>query len=167
MEISQNFQYEAAFTDNILVLGQKGCGKRSFFQTLDKIKIFGSNLLSVDWVSKINLTKNREDEIRQCFSYTNVDFHYPNDVKELNLLIETFQKGTYDENEKVDSDSKIDGDGCNIFKENKKFNKLIVMGDVSGPAGKSNDFANFLTVCRKFGYFCLYIFYITYPTKSI
>ena len=57
MEISQNFQYEATFSDNILVVGQKGCGKRSFFQTLDKIKIFGSNLLRVDWVSKINLTK--------------------------------------------------------------------------------------------------------------
>ena len=57
LEISQNFQYEATFSDNILVVGQKGCGKRSFFQTLDKIKIFGSNLLRVDWVSKINLTK--------------------------------------------------------------------------------------------------------------
>ena len=91
LEMTQNFHYEAAFTDNILVLGQKGCGKRSFFQNLDKNKIFGSNLLSADWVSKINLTKNREDEIRQCFTYTNVDFHYPNDVEELNLLIETFQ----------------------------------------------------------------------------
>ena len=93
------------------------------------------------------MTKNREDEIRQCFTYTNVDFHYPNDVEELNLLIETFQKGTYDENKKVDSDSKTNGDGCNIFKENKKFDKLIVMGDVSSPADKSNDFANSLTVC--------------------
>ena len=74
-------------------------------------------------------------------------------MEELNLLIETFQKGTYDENEKVDSDSKIDDDGCNIFKENKKFDKLIVMGDVSSPADKSNDFANSLTVCWKFGYF--------------
>ena len=68
-------------------------------------------------------------------------------MEELNLLIETFQKGTYDENEKVDSDSKIDDDSCKIFKENKKFDKLIVMGDVSSPADKSNDFANSLTVC--------------------
>ena len=59
--MSQNFQYEATFTDNILMLGQTVCGKMSFVQSLDKNKIFGSNLLSVDWVSKINLTKNRED----------------------------------------------------------------------------------------------------------
>ena len=94
--MSQNFRYDAGFTDNILVLALTGCGKTSFAQSLDKNKIFGSNLLSVDWVSKINLTKNREDEIRQCFIYTNVDFHYPDDVEELNLLIATFQKGTYD-----------------------------------------------------------------------
>ena len=132
----QNFQYEATFTDNILVLGQTGCGKTSFVQSLGKNKIFGSNLLSVDWISKTNLTKNREDEIRQCFNCTNVDFHYPNNIEELNLLIETFQKETYDENKKADS--KIDRDGCNIFGENKKFDKVIVMDDISGLADKSN-----------------------------
>ena len=130
LEMSQNFQYEATFTNNILLLGQKGCGKTSFVLSLGKNKIFGCNLLSVDWVSKINVTKNREDEMRQCFIYTNVDFHYPNDVEELNLLIETFQKETYGEDEKAYSDSKIDGDGCNIFGENKKFHQLIVMDDV-------------------------------------
>ena len=41
------------------------------------------------------------------------------------------------------------------------------MDDVSGLAGKSNDFSNFLTVSRKFGCICLYIFHIIYPTKSI
>ena len=128
--MSQNFQYEATFTNNILVLGQSGCGKTSFVQSLGKNKIFGSNLLSVDWVSKINLIKNGEEEIRQCFTYTNVDFHYPNDVEELNLLTETFQKETYAEEEKADCDSKIDGDSCNIFGDNKKFGELSVMDDV-------------------------------------
>ena len=108
--MSQNFQYEATFTNNILVLGQIGSGKTSFVQSLGKNKIFGSNL-SVNWVSKINLTKNRDDEIRPCFTFTNVDFLYPNDVEELNLLIETFQKETYDKEEKADS--KIDSGGCN------------------------------------------------------
>ena len=90
LEMSENVQYDATFADNVLVLGQTGCGKTTFVQSLGKNKIFGSNLLSDDWVSKINLTKNRDDEIRQCFTYTNVDFHYPNDVEDLNLLIETF-----------------------------------------------------------------------------
>ena len=78
--------------------------------------------------------------------HTNVDFHYPNDIEELHLLIETFQKETYEEDKKADSDSEIDGDGCNIFRENKKFEKLIVMDEVSGLTDKSKDFANFLTV---------------------
>ena len=99
--------------------------KLSFVQSLTKNQIFGSDLLSVDWISKINFKKNREDETRQCFTYTNVDFHYPNDVEELNLVIATFQKESYDENEKADSDSKIDGNVCKIFGENKKFDKLF------------------------------------------
>ena len=62
--MSQKFKHQATFTD-ILVLGQTDCGKTSFVQSLGKNEIFGSNLLTADWVSKINLTKNREDEIRQ------------------------------------------------------------------------------------------------------
>ena len=65
--MSQNFRYDATFTNNILLLGQTGCGKTIFVQSLGKNKIFSSNLLS-GWVSKINLTKNQEDEIRQCFT---------------------------------------------------------------------------------------------------
>ena len=41
------------------------------------------------------------------------------------------------------------------------------MDEVSGLADKSNNFSNLLTVSRKFGYICLYIFHIIYPTKSI
>ena len=52
----------------------------------------------------------------------------------------------------MDSDVKIDGDGCNIFEENKTFDKVIVMDDLSNLADKSDDFANFLMVSQKFGY---------------
>ena len=41
------------------------------------------------------------------------------------------------------------------------------MDNVSNLADKSNHFSNFLTVSRKFGYICLYIFHVIYPTKSI
>ena len=96
------------------------------------------------------------------FSYAKVEFHYPNDSENLNLIIETFQKETYDEGEKTN-----DNDNFNIFGENRKFDKLIVIDDVSGLADKSNDFAYFLTVSQKFEYICLYIFHNTYSTKSI
>ena len=55
----------------------------------------------------------------------------------------SFQNQTYDEDENVDSDVKIDGDSCNIFGENKTFDKLIVRDDLSNLAVKSDDFANF------------------------
>ena len=37
--------------------------------------------------------------------------------------------------------------------------KLIVMNDVSGLADKSDEFANFLTVSRKYGITCLHFLY--------
>ena len=55
----------------------------------------------------------------------------------------SFQNQTYDEDENVDSDVKIDGDSCNIFGENKTFDKLNVRDDLSNLAVKSDDFANF------------------------
>ena len=50
--------------------------------------------------------------------------------------------------------------------ENNIYDKLIVMDDVSGLADKSNNFANVLTVSRKFNVACVYVFHITYPTRS-
>ena len=44
--------------------------------------------------------------------------------------------------------------------------KVIVMDDVSGLADRSNEFANFLTVSRKYGVTCVYIFHTIYPTRQ-
>ena len=44
--------------------------------------------------------------------------------------------------------------------------KLIAMNDVSGLADKSDEFANFLTVSRKYGITCGYIFHTIYPTRQ-
>ena len=53
------------------------------------------------------------------------------------------------------------------YVEDKKIQCLIVMDDVSGLAKRSNTFANFLTVSRKFGYHYAYIFHIIPPEKEI
>ena len=50
--------------------------------------------------------------------------------------------------------------------ENNILDKLIVMDDVSGLAGKSDNFANFLTVSRKFDFACVYVFHTMYATRS-
>ena len=45
--------------------------------------------------------------------------------------------------------------------------RLIIMDDVSGVADVSKKFANFLTVSRKFGYNCVYIFRVIVPASQI
>ena len=53
------------------------------------------------------------------------------------------------------------------YGEKSKRNRLIVMDDVSGLADTSSKFERFLTVARKFGYLCVYIFHTIHPEKSI
>ena len=53
-----------------------------------------------------------------------------------------------------------------VMGENNVFDKLIVMDDVSGLADKSDDFANFLIVSRKFNFTCVYVFHMMYPARS-
>ena len=45
--------------------------------------------------------------------------------------------------------------------------RLIVMDDVPGVAGISKKFGNFLTVSRKFGYHCVYLFHVILPSTQI
>ena len=41
--------------------------------------------------------------------------------------------------------------------------RLIITDDVSGAADISKNFVNFLTVSRKFGYNCIYVFHVIVP----
>ena len=54
----------------------------------------------------------------------------------------------------------------NGFGENMVLDKLIIMDDASGLADKSGKFANFLTLSRKYGLTCVYIFHTIYPTRQ-
>ena len=54
----------------------------------------------------------------------------------------------------------------NTFRETKIIEKLIAVDDVSCLADKLREFSSFLTVARKFGYSCIYIFYIIYTEKA-
>ena len=47
-----------------------------------------------------------------------------------------------------------------------KLDRLIVMDDVLDLADKSEAFANFLTVSRKFGLTCIIVFHTIYPTRQ-
>ena len=146
-----NYSFDAKFEGNILVVGRTGCGKTTFVQNLGKNKMFGE-IKEVTWLSKIPLSREREDNIRSCFIDEQIDFKYPNNIEDFEELLEFFQRKKAPCN-------------ANDLGENIKVDRLIVMDDVSGLAGKSGEFAKFLTVSREFGLTCVYIFHAIYPTR--
>ena len=45
--------------------------------------------------------------------------------------------------------------------------RLIIMDGVSGVADISKNLSNFLTVSRKFGYNCVYLFHVIVPSSQV
>ena len=72
-------------------------------------------------LSKIPLSKDRENNIRECFVDEEMDFKYPNNIDEFDGLLEYFQRQKAPWNE-------------NFLGENIKLNRLIIMDYVSGLA---------------------------------
>ena len=129
------YTYNRKFEGNILIVGRTGYCKTTFVQNLGRNERFG-DIKEVLWVSKIELSNDREENIRDCFKDQIVNFEYPVNVEECDNLLEKFRtkKSTYTEND---------------LGENMILDKVIVMDDVSGLADKSSQFANFLTVSKK------------------
>ena len=134
-------------------MGRTGCGKTTFIQKHGKNKLFGNDLIEVFWVSKIVLSKKREDFVRYSFEDQEVQFSYPHDLGDFNYLVGNFMQNR---SEYVKND----------IGELPSVNRLIVMDDVSGLADKSEEFSNFLTVSRKYGFSCLYVFHTIYPGRQ-
>ena len=153
---SSGYTYDGKFTKNILVVGRTGSGKTTFIQHLGKNELFRTEITDVFWVSKIILSSNRENAIRKSFNNQDVHFNYPSDLDEFNYLLGNFAQ------EKSDY---VDEDGEKIG-ENLVVSRLIIMNYVSGLADKSEDFSNFLTVSRKYGFSCLYFFHTIYPGRQ-
>ena len=74
-------------------------------------------------------------------------------VNEFDDLLEFYQRKKADYNK-------------NYLSENVVLDRLIVMDDVSGLADRSEKFANFVTVSRKYRLTCVYIFHTIYPTRQ-
>ena len=55
-----NYIYSSKFEGNVFIVGQTGCRKAAFIQTLAKNKMFGDLKKEIFWVSKIPLTSERE-----------------------------------------------------------------------------------------------------------
>ena len=142
----EEYSYDGQFVGNIIVVDRIGCGKTTFIEKIGKNKLFGSQIKHVFWISKIVLSPEREEIIRESFVDQEVDFSYLYDIEDFNYLIQNFtqKKSDYSDGE---------------MGENLWISKLIVMDDVSGLADKSSEFSNFLTVSRKYGFSYVYIFH--------
>ena len=66
------YSYDGKFEGNVLVVGRTGCGK-TFVQNLARNKLFG-DIKEVFWVSKMDLSNEREDNIRGLFSKSTCSF---------------------------------------------------------------------------------------------
>ena len=152
--------YNGQFSGNILLVGKTGCGKTTFLEKLGLNKFFGE-LVKTEWISGIDINKKREAEIQSSFS-NEAEVHIAKEPEELDSLIETFKlRSEAEDNEKDTKNVK------NLFDEDKKMDRLIVMDNVFGVANISKKFANFLTVSRKFGYHCVYVFHVISPSTQI
>ena len=152
------YTYNGKFEGNIVIVGRTGCDKTTFVQNLGSNKLF-REINEVYWVSKIELSKEREEKTEESFKDQEVsfqyrnNFHYRNNVDDFDYLTDVFKRRKSDY---VNNDL-----GAKII-----LDKLIVMNDVSGLADRSDEFANFLTVYRKYGLTCVYIFHTIYPTRQ-
>lgn len=85
------YVFDGRFSDNKLVVGHTGCGKTTFVQNLPLNNMFG-DLKKIEWISIVELSEKREDQIRSCFKNTIVEFYYPPETYELDKVIENFQR---------------------------------------------------------------------------
>ena len=83
------YTYDGKFEGNILIDGSTGWGKTKFVQNLGKL--FG-DIKEVYWISKIELSRDREEHIRDCFIDQVVSFDYTNNVDEFNGLLEAYRR---------------------------------------------------------------------------
>ena len=106
------------------------------------------------WLSKIPLPKDTQDNISGSFN-VEIIFKYLKNLEKFDILHGLFQR-------------RKEKSSCNdnLMGENILMDKLILMNNIPGLADKSENFANFLTVSRKFGFTCVYIFHTIYPTRN-
>ena len=154
--------YNGQFSGNILVVGRTNCGKTTFIEKLGLNNFFG-DIVKTEWISGISIDKKREGEIQSYFK-NETEVHIAEDEDELKSLIDTFKQRS---EESDDIQNENNNNVTNFFGENRKLDRLIIMDDVSGIADISKNFSNFLTVSRKYGYNCVYVFHVINPSSQI
>ena len=113
-------------------------------------------------MSEITIDKKREAEIQSYFK-NETEVHIAQDQHKLHSLIDTFKQRSHENYEDYCNNNNVNSS----FGENRKMDRLIIMDDVSGIADVSKNSSNFLTVSRKFGYNCVYVFHVIVPSSQV
>ena len=87
-----NYTYYGKFNSKVLIVGQTGRQKTMFTQNLAKNKLFGK-LKNVFWLTKIELSKDREQNIATSFHGIPLRFLYPWTSDDFNMHLDFFSKG--------------------------------------------------------------------------
>ena len=127
--------------------------KDTFFTKLAVNRFFGK-LIKRECVSGIDIDKRREAETQSCFN-NEVKFH--KNIKEPDELVDLIEKF------KLRTIDLIGNINESVFGENISMDSLIVVDDVLAVADNCKKFEEFLTVCRKYKYHCIYVFRIIEP----
>ena len=80
------YTFDGKFQGNILIVGRTGCGKPTFVENLGKNELFW-DISTVFRVSKISLSEEREEKIKESFENQEVYFNYPENLDDFNYLI--------------------------------------------------------------------------------
>ena len=156
MEVGNKAIYYGHVHGNILVVGKTECLKTCFLQKL-ALKFFFGKLVKTVWVTGIKIGDHRKAEIQAWFS-SKVVFHLAKTNVKLTELIEKFKLRTRD----VVTNKRNSGFGKKV-----SMDRFFVMDNVSGIADTSKKFAEFLTVCRKYRYDCVFVFPVITPETQI
>ena len=78
--------YDGQFYGNVLVVVRTGCGKTTFLEKLGVNNFFGK-IIKTEWISGIDINKQREAEIQSYFS-NETEVHVAKEQDELDSLIE-------------------------------------------------------------------------------
>ena len=119
------------------MLGGTGSGKTTLVQEMVSNSAFGE-FRGVHWISKLQLSKQRDTEIDSCFT-PKVEFYSPQDEEDLektfddleNIYREKVKKMTFDN----ESNDVSNGMGEYVGRES-----LVIVDDVSGLADRSKSF---------------------------
>ena len=91
--------------------------------------------------------------------FNEVEFH--KNIKEPDELVDLIEKF------KLRTSDLIDNINDSVFGEKSSMDRLIVIDNVTGVADNCKKFAEFLTVCRKYKYHCIYVFHVIAPETQI